>query len=258
MEIYRLKDEVPEKRRKRGARGAGFGGDGGLSDNASDVGDAGDVELVITEMRQGVRDENRVNVFVNSKFAFSLDVAQVVELGVKVGQTLTKERLAELLEASKYGKLYQRTLEWVLTRTRSVRETKDYLRKKIFERKLDTKYGEMIIKRLIDKGYLDDRRFAEFWVENRFTKKGVSAKRLKMELIKKGVSREIIDEVVDSSGRDEAEEVRKMIARKRTRYNDEKLVAYLCRQGFSYDLVRELVQESSEAGPSVVDSDLSM
>ena len=247
MEIYRLKDEVPEKRRKRGARGAGFGGDGGLSDNASDVGDAGDVELVITEMRQGVRDENRVNVFVNSKFAFSLDVAQVVELGVKVGQTLTKERLAELLEASKYGKLYQRTLEWVLTRTRSVRETKDYLRKKIFERKLDAKYGEMIIKRLIDKGYLDDRRFAEFWVENRFTKKGVSAKRLKMELIKKGVSREIIDEVVDSSGRDEAEEVRKMIARKRTRYNDEKLVAYLCRQGFSYDLVRELVQESSES-----------
>ena len=247
MEIYRLKDEVPEKRRKRGARGAGFGGDGGLGNSASDVGDAGDVELVITEMRQGVRDENRVNVFVNSKFAFSLDVAQVVELGVKVGQTLTKERLAELLEASKYGKLYQRTLEWVLTRTRSVRETKDYLRKKIFERKLDTKYGEMIIKRLIDKGYLDDRRFAEFWVENRFTKKGVSVKRLKMELMKKGVSREIIDEVVDSSGRDEAEEVRKMIARKRTRYNDEKLVAYLCRQGFSYDLVRELVQESSES-----------
>ena len=67
-------------------------------------------------------------------------------------------------------------------------------------------------------------------------KKGVSRKKLEMELIKKGISREILDEVLD--GRDDEDEVKKMIAKKRNKYDDEKLIAYLCRQGFSYDLVK--------------------
>ena len=212
-----------------------------LSDKV--CGDRGDSFLRITELRQGVRDENRVNVFVNGKYALSLDIAQVVELGVKVGRKLSEEELAELVKASEYGKLYQRTLEWVLMRTRSVREVKDYLRKKIFEKKLDKEYSEMIINRLIHKGYLDDRKFAEFWVENRFVKKGVSKKRLMMELMQKGVAKEIVDEVL--SGRDDEAELKKMIARKRSKYDDEKLIAYLCRQGFDYGLVRKLVAEAS-------------
>ena len=101
-----------------------------------------------------------------------------------------------------------------------------------------------VLSRLVSRGYVDDRKFAEFWAENRFVKKGVSRKRLKMELQKKGIKREIIDEVLD--GRDDEAELRKMIARKRAKYtDDEKLMAYLVRQGFSYDLARKLVQEEN-------------
>ena len=49
----------------------------------------------VTKMTPGVRDPNRVNVFLDGRFAFSLDVAQVVELGVKVDQELSPERLKE-------------------------------------------------------------------------------------------------------------------------------------------------------------------
>ena len=95
------------------------------------------------------------------------------------------------------------------------------------------------MERLVNKSYLDDRKFAEFYVENRFVKKGVSRKRLKMELMKKGIDKQIIDEVLDE--RNDEEEIRKMVARKRAKYDDEKLIAYLCRQGFSYDLVKKIV-----------------
>ena len=61
-----------------------------------------------------------------------------------------------------------------------------------------------------------------------------------MELMKKGISREIIDEVLNA--RNDEEEILKIIAKKRTKYTDEKLIQYLCRQGFSYELVRNLVQ----------------
>lgn len=243
MEIFKLNDEIIE--------------------NNSSV---NSTKLKITNIKPAVKNENRVNVFVNEKYAFSLDVSQVVDFKIKVGQEITTEKLAEYKKASEFGKLYQRALEWILIRPRSIREVKDYLREKTRKSSSDTlvparRYGrdfanslpvgravssedissfhQTIIERLILHGYLDDRRFAEYYVENRFVKKGVSRKRLRMELIKKGVEANVIDEVLDV--RDDEAEIKKMIERKRARYDDDKLIQYLCRQGFSYEMARNLV-----------------
>ena len=219
----------------------------------------------ITDLKQGVKNPNRVNVFVNDKYAFSLDVAQVVDLGVKVGQKISEERLAELKNASEFGKLYQRTLEWALIRPRSIKETKDYLYRKLkmsFSERSSRpssrgsslrprsncgcssedilEFSGGIISRLCEKGYLDDERFAEWYVENRFVKKGISKKRLKMELVKKGVASDIVEEVLTK--RNDEEELLKIIAKKRNKYDDEKLINYLCRQGFEFQLVQNLVR----------------
>lgn len=197
--------------------------------------------MEITDLRQGVKKPNRVNVFVDGKFSFSLDIAQVVDLGIKVGLALSAEKLEELKRASEFGKLYQRALEWALVRPRSEKEVRDYLYKKVFERKLDKSYIDLIVARLKEKKYLDDTVFAKYYVENRFVKKGISRRRLSLELVKKGVAKEIIAEVLD--GRNDEEEILKMIAKKRARYDDEKLINYLCRQGFSFELVRNLVRD---------------
>ena len=198
-------------------------------------------ELVITDLKQGVKNPNRVNVFVDGKFSFSLDIAQVVDLGVKVGIKLSAEKLDELKKASEFGKLYQRALEWALVRPRSEKEVRDYLYKKVFEKKLDKNYIDLIVSRLKEKKYLDDSVFAKYYVENRFVKKGISRRRLSLELMKKGVAKEIIAEVLD--GRNDEEEILKMIAKKRARYDDEKLISYLCRQGFSFELAQNLVRD---------------
>lgn len=194
----------------------------------------------ITDLRQGVKNENRVNVFVNGKYSFSLDISQVVDFHLKKGAEISAEQLEEYKKASEFGKLYQRTLEWVLTRPRSVRETNDYLFKKTFEKKLDKNYIDRIVEKLVEKKYLDDAKFAAYYAENRFVKKGISKKRLRMELMKKGVASSIIDEVLDV--RNDEEEIKKMIIKKRGRYTEEKLTAYLCRQGFDFQLVKDLVR----------------
>lgn len=196
--------------------------------------------LKITEIKQGVKNPNRVNVFVDGKYSFSLDIAQAVDFKLKVGKEIAEEELAEYKNQSEFGKLYQRALEWALVRPRSEKEVYDYLYKKIYEKKLDKNYIDKIIKKLKDKKYLDDEAFARYYVENRFVKKGISQKRLKMELMKKGISKSTIDGAVGA--RDDEEEILKIIAKKRAKYDDEKLIQYLCRQGFSYELVRELVQ----------------
>ena len=199
---------------------------------------------VITAIKPAAKNENRVNIFIDEKFAFSLDLAQVVDFKLKVGKILDEPEIKKLKKASNFGKLYQRTLEWALTRPRSIRETKDYLKKKQFEKK---EYGitdediEKVLEMLLEKKYLDDQKFTEYYIENRFTKKGISKKRLKLELAKKGISPEIIESTLETSGRDEAEEIKKVIAKKRARYDDEKLLQYLVRQGFDYELVKSIL-----------------
>ena len=207
--------------------------------------------LRITDIKQAVKNENRVNVFVNDEYSFSLDIAQLVDYKLK--------------RASAYGKVYQRTLEWVLSRPHSIRETYDYLNKKKRENSskqkikseiqknpakthtadsvnskkhtisvnedilaLDEADIDRIIETMIKKHYLDDEAYAKYYVENRFTNKGISSKRLRLELMKKGI-----------------EEIKKIIAKKRKRYDDDKLTNYLLRQGFDYELVRTLIQQAS-------------
>ncbi len=215
----------------------------------------------VTKMTPGVRDPNRVNVFLDGRFAFSLDVAQVVELGVKVDQELSPERLKELQDASEFGKLYQRTLEWVLTRPHSIRETRDYLRRRQIKRRqlnrqrereekkplaeLRDGMMELVVERLIAKGYLNDEKFAAYYIENRYVRRGISHKRLRMELQKKGVDTDIVNRLLSQEARDEDEEIMKMIAKKRKKYDDYKLVNYLVRQGFGFQMAKEAVEKYS-------------
>ncbi len=224
--------------------------------------------MQITDLKQGVKNPNRVNVFVDGEYSFSLDITQIIDFKLKVGSKISENELAEYKSASEFGKLYQRTLEWVLIRPRSIKETRDYLRRKLTKSPSDPllrarRYGaqslpplpvgrgdssgdlaelsKKIIERLLARGYLDDRRFAEYYVENRFVKKGISRKRLSMELMKKGIDKEIVEEVLNK--RNDEEEILKIIAKKRAKYDDEKLIIYLCRQGFSFELAKKLVLE---------------
>ena len=238
-------------------------GDNIRSETSRDERNSDEEGLIITDIRQAVKNENRVIIFVNGKYSFSLDIAQVVDLGIKKGLIITEEQLANYKKASEFGKAYQRALEWVLTRPHSERELVDYLKRRRVQANAkerqkeweDKKNGvkpktrprydfdDLIIKRLTERGYVDDYKFAQYYVENRFVKRGVSTKRLEMELMKKGVARDIIERVLDNSERNDEEEIKKIVAKKRARYSDEKLIQYLCRQGFQYDVVKNVVEE---------------
>lgn len=216
----------------------------------------------ITKLTPGVRDQNRVNVFLDGHFAFSLDVTQVIDLEVKVGQKVTNERLKELRKVSEFGKLYQRSLEWALTRPHSVRETRDYLRRRQIKRRqlnrqrerdekrplpeFDDELLTLVLDRLIEKGYVNDKKFAEFYVENRYVRKGISQKRLRAEMHNKGVDAEVISAALQKIPRDEDEEILKVIAKKRKKYNDFQLVGYLTRQGFNFQKAKDAVAKTKE------------
>ena len=212
--------------------------------------------LKITSISIQKRDKDRVNVSVNGKYRLSLDVFQLVDLGIKVGKEYTEDELVALEDESQFGKLYMRALEYCLMRPHSQRELKDYLYRKT--RDTRTKEGnikkgvsvaltERVFNRIEEKGYIDDEKFAGYWIENRNLRKGSSKRKLSAELSAKGVDRMIIERLLAETERDDKTELQKIIDKKRSRYDDEqKFMSYLARQGFSYDDIKSALQNDDE------------
>lgn len=100
-----------------------------------------------------------------------------------------------------------------------------------------------VIARLKHAGYLDDRRFAQRWAEAAVRNGRGYGPRLRFELIRRGVSRELAAEVVgDIAGSYEEEEtLAALVAKKFAQFDPlaasdrekNRVIAYLQRRGFS-------------------------
>ena len=87
-------------------------------------------------------------------------------------------------------------------------------------------------------GYIDDRRYAEKYIDAAKTKK--SRMRIIFDLTNKGVDRQIIDEALDAAWEGDERELVRSMARKKLKNMDPadpktyaKAAAYLARKGFS-------------------------
>ncbi len=149
--------------------------------------------------------------------------------------------------------LYQKYLEsavhFLSFRMRSEKEVRDNLKKK----DASPEVIEKIVTWLKEQLFVNDTEFARQWVESRARSKPKSLYLIKMELQQKGVSREIIDAVVQDpntevgSDRDRA---RKIAIKKFPRYQHlskpeiyQKLGGVLARNGFDWDTTKSIIDE---------------
>jgi regulatory protein len=210
--------------------------------------------MKITDISLQKKNPNRVNISVDGAYKFSLDVYQVASLGIKTDKEYSEEELSELQTESQFGKLYARTLEYCLMRPHSAKEIRDYLWRKTRETKyrsrrtgeIMTKEGvsqeiaDRVFNRLEEKQYIDDEKFARYWVENRNQTKGSSTRKLSNELRMKGVESSVINAAISQTERSDVDELQKIITKKRRKYpDDQKLMQYLARQGFSFDDIKQ-------------------
>jgi len=203
--------------------------------------------MKITDITQQVRDKARFSVFVDRKYAFSLSDSQIRQSGLAIGQELSKDDLVHWKTESQEGKALDRTLRGLAIRARSQWELADYLKRKGVHPDLAAKITEQI-KAF---GYLDDRAFAESWVQNRRLLKSVSKRRLRQELLQKHVDADIIETVLAQDETSDQQVLDELIEKKsrQSRYHDEaKLLAYLARQGFSYGDIKDALARRRSGG----------
>ncbi len=199
--------------------------------------------MTITAIKQQVKRQDRYSIFVDGKYAFSLSEGGLIDSGLASGQELNSARLNELKQTAGLDKARTNALRFVVMRPRSEWELMDYFRRK----GVDQEAGKQIADGLRRLDLLGDEAFAKAWVANRRLLKSVSKRRLKLELQQKHVPSDVIDVVLQEDETDERQTLRDLIAKKRSHYPDnQKLMQYLARQGFSYDDIKSALQSEND------------
>lgn len=199
--------------------------------------------MKITKISAQVKNPDRVNIFIDDEYSFSLTLSQLLECKVSQNQEVSETDVKKLKKLSADGLMRSRAFSWVISRPHSSQELRDYLRKK----GADNSLVKSICSEFEAKGYQNDGQFAIWWIENRVARQKSNLS-IKMELKQKGVSGEIIEGLLnnqaDSKGR-----IKSLIITKRLliKYPDEiKLKKYLLSKGFNYSDIAVVLAELNE------------
>jgi regulatory protein len=120
------------------------------------------------------------------------------------------------------------------------------LRIKLLKRGYDTRIVEEVLQTLNEQEYLDDKRYAENWLQSRSERRPEGRAVLIAGLLRKGIQREIAEGVVNrylSPAAERENAIRALEKLKRTGEKDPfKLMRKLRARGFPFPLIRRLVE----------------
>lgn len=196
----------------------------------------------ITALRAGRGRGKRLNIFLDGKFAFSLEAEVVAKEGLRVEQSLSAEQIEALTSSDHFQHYFNTALHYLSYRPRSESE----LRERLGQRGLDDTLQEAVITRLKEQGLVDDMAFAQFWKDNRESFHPRSRWLTSLELRRKGVANDIIDQVVEAIDDDDSAyraALSKARSLSQSTYQDfrRRLGEYLKRHGFSYEVINHTV-----------------
>ena len=191
---------------------------------------------------------NRVNVYLDGEFAFGLDLETYMKSGLKIGNTLSDEEIAKLKDSSDFTTTYQKLLNFSTLRPRSEKEIRDWLHRK----KVPEHYYEKHFSKLKRLDLIDDEKFAKWWIDQRLAFKQKSKKELSFELMRKGINKILINQLVNNSmnQEDEVKTAKALLEKKLYKWQKfegyikkQKISQYLAGKGFGWDVIKTIVDE---------------
>jgi regulatory protein len=201
------------------------------------------MDHIITALEPQKNDPQRINVYIDYQFAFS--ISRFVGAWLKKGEQLDENRIQLLLDKDLYEKALQKALHFIAFQPRSEKEMRAKLAKYGFEEGVI----ERVLNELIEKRYLDDARFARDWVESRSQSKPRSRRFYLYELKNKGISETAIQQAIETAPED-AELAYALGVKYLNRFSNlddaefaKKMQGVLARRAFSYDVIKETINQ---------------
>lgn len=201
--------------------------------------------MKITDIRQQKRNE-RENIYIDDTFAFGLSSELRYKYDLYVGKEITDEFINDVLKAEEQNK--------VLNHAFNILSYAQNSKKDIYRKLMRKGYEEEFVLKAIDyceeKNYINDRLYAESFIKDKINLNKYGQNKIRYDLISKGVSKDIIDEVLDMNPVDEYERAFELANKKIKSYkNDDKnaiyrkLGGFLQRRGYTYDIVSKVLRQ---------------
>lgn len=182
-------------------------------------------------------------LFIDGEFAVNVDTMTYVQSGLKPGQEITDERLHELICQSDARRAQEKALYLLEYRARSKKELRDRV-----ARATSRDAAEKAVARLEELGLVDDKSYAKSLASELFGRKCYAASRVRYELMKKGIGRELAETVLAETAPDPQEKLRELVGHKyRRALRDEagrrRTAAALQRLGYRWDDIKDVLNE---------------
>lgn len=144
------------------------------------------------------------------------------------------------------------TYRYLTIRNRSEKEIRDYLLRK----NADPEIIDAIVEKLYVQKFLDDEAFARGWVRSRAMFRPRGKRMLQIELQQKGVSKEVIEQILAEENEDVPDELtqaKNLIGKRLEKLEGEpkyvvyqKVGAFLARRGFSWEISKKAIDSYKE------------
>jgi regulatory protein len=193
--------------------------------------------------------KNDVTIQLDDDKYLILKLEVFLKSGLKKGDEISEDRFSFLIEQNKLFYIKQKAFRLLGRRQHSSSE----LRRKLWNKDYEQKLIDEVIEDLSKNGYIDDTEFIRVFVAEKSKTKNWSRKRIKSELIKRGLDSKLIDKILSEqyseSDYDNASTVAKKKVEVLTKRNLEKkelrtkLSTYLFSKGFDYEVIKDVVNQ---------------
>ncbi len=200
--------------------------------------------MIITDIKEQVKDNKRVSVYIDNKFSFGITKVDAIFYKLKTGDEISQEKYDKIISENIFIKARDKALKLLGLRARSRKEIED---------KLKTDYSQFVIDRvvsLLEKyDYINDENFAKIFSKEKFKLKGWSKKRIAFELRNKGISNEIIEKTLNECDFDTSSVINKLLEKRLKGKKDidykekQKQFNYLLSKGYDFDEVKEAIDK---------------
>lgn len=207
--------------------------------------------MKITAVEKQKHNPKRYSVFLDGEFAFGIDEIDLLYYKILKKDELTDEEYNIITENCVYSKAKERALKYIAYKARTEKE--------VYRKLIELEYSSEIIERVLEflcyYNYVDDEKYAESYFREKFNLNGYGKERIIFELMRKGVSAEIIEKVSAETEFDEYDETEKAVLLVEKKYrtiiesgnlniNDKnKIIGFLKRRGYSFDIIQKVFSE---------------
>ncbi len=209
--------------------------------------------------------KGRLNVFVDGQFVLGVGETVAADLGLCVGREMSAETLREVAGVEEVHKATEAALGLLEVRARATREITTRLAQKGYEEDV----VQAVVQKLTRLELLDDALFARQWVEARARVGGsrpIGKRRLSQELALKGVPKAEIGAAVEGVTPGDELALARAAAQKKVRVvpterdalqaERQKMIGFLQRRGFGWDVVKQVTREALPAPGDADDEDI--